>query len=78
MNGKEKVSDIGRASAYSIQECINSCLSSQGDDCKGVTYEANLTSSFDGGQDGNCFFKDQAGKYFPGADTIISAGIIGG
>ncbi|KAF7629503.1 hypothetical protein AFLA_013217 [Aspergillus flavus NRRL3357] len=45
---------------------------------KGVTYSANLTSSFDGGQDGNCFFKDKAGIYFPGGDTIISAGVIGG
>ncbi|KAE8330336.1 hypothetical protein BDV39DRAFT_31735 [Aspergillus sergii] len=78
MNGKGKVSDIGRATVYSIQECIDSCLGSHKDDCKGVTYSANLTSSFDGGQDGNCFFKDQAGIYFPGSDTIISAGIIGG
>ncbi|OGM47200.1 hypothetical protein ABOM_003895 [Aspergillus bombycis] len=78
MNGKGKVSDIGRATVYSIQECINTCVGSHKDDCKGVTYSANLTSSFDGGQDGNCFFKDQAGIYFPGGDTIISAGIIGG
>ncbi|EIT73584.1 hypothetical protein AO1008_04770 [Aspergillus oryzae 100-8] len=60
------------------KECIDSCLGSHKDDCKGVTYSANLTSSFDGGQDGNCFFKDQAGIYFPGGDTIISAGVIGG
>ncbi|KAE8422774.1 hypothetical protein BDV36DRAFT_244580 [Aspergillus pseudocaelatus] len=78
MNGKGKVTDLGRATVYSIQECINICLDSQKDDCKGVSYSANLTSSFDGGQDGNCFFKDQAGMYFPGGDTIISAGIIGG
>ncbi|KAB8223183.1 hypothetical protein BDV33DRAFT_200734 [Aspergillus novoparasiticus] len=78
INGKGKVSDIGRATVYSIQECIDSCLGSHKDDCKGVTYSANLTSSFDGGQDGNCFFKDQAGIYFPGGDTIISAGVIGG
>ncbi|KAE8341907.1 hypothetical protein BDV24DRAFT_131592 [Aspergillus arachidicola] len=78
MNGKGKVSDLGRSTVYSIQECIDRCLGSHKDDCKGVTYSANLTSSFDGGQDGNCFFKDQAGIYFAGGDTIISAGIIGG
>lgn len=64
MHGKGKVSDIRRPITYSIKGYINSCLGSHKDDCKGSTYLANLTSTLDGGQDGNCFVKGQTGIYF--------------
>ncbi|EAW13222.1 uncharacterized protein ACLA_016680 [Aspergillus clavatus NRRL 1] len=72
MTGNGNVADLGRATVYSLQECINACLKSY-ENCKAVTYQANLTASFDGEQDGNCWFKDRAGKYFPGADTSVAA-----
>lgn len=76
--GDGQVSDISRTTTYTLQACIDACVGYRGGACHAVTYEANLTASFGGGQGGNCFFKDGAGEYFAAMDTTISAGIIGG
>ena len=76
-DGKGEVDDISRTTVYTLQDCIDACVEYERGDCKAVTYEANLTASFGGGQGGNCFLKNRAGKYFPGRDTTIAAAIVG-
>ncbi|RDW74552.1 uncharacterized protein DSM5745_07214 [Aspergillus mulundensis] len=83
-DGSGDVSDLTRWTEYTLDDCIDRCVQYNSDlephktRCKGVTYEANLTSSFGGGQGGNCFLKDKAGKLFPGSDTTMTAGVVAG
>lgn len=81
-DGQGTLRDLGRSFVYTLQSCIEKCVSfnnnvSPGDDtCKGISYQANLTASFE--QGGNCFLKDNIGRYFPAAFGGVAAGLAGG
>ncbi|KAL4877844.1 hypothetical protein BJY04DRAFT_121273 [Aspergillus karnatakaensis] len=82
-DGSGKVFDLDVLTEYTLHDCIDRCVEyndgledSTDRQCKGVTYEANLTSSFGGGQGGNCFLKNKAGKAFDGSNTTMTAGIV--
>ncbi|PLB49842.1 hypothetical protein P170DRAFT_437307 [Aspergillus steynii IBT 23096] len=81
-DGKGKVQDLDYRTEYSLEDCIGACIEYNQDRtediCRGVTYSANLTAAFDGGQGGNCFLKDRIGSYFPSSDTTMCAGLVGG
>lgn len=81
-DGRGKVQDLEYRTEYSLEDCIGACVDYNQDrtkdTCKGVTYSANLTASFDGGQGGNCFLKDRIGSYFATSDTTMCAGLVGG
>lgn len=81
-DGKAKVKDLDYRTEYSLEDCIGACVKyNKGDTkntCIAVTYSANLTGVFDGGQGGNCFLKDSIGSYFPSSDTTMCAGLVGG
>ncbi|KAJ5193705.1 hypothetical protein N7491_001036 [Penicillium cf. griseofulvum] len=79
--GNGKVSDLTRSTEYTLKSCISQCVqwNTENDEkCKGVTYLANLTAAYGGGQDGNCFLKNSVGRYYPNSDTSMAAGILGG
>ncbi|KAJ5963377.1 uncharacterized protein N7479_003253 [Penicillium vulpinum] len=79
--GNGKVSDLTRSTEYTLKSCISQCVqwnTENNEKCKGVIYTANLTASFSGGQDGNCFLKNSVGKYYPNSDASMAAGILGG
>ncbi|KAJ5373538.1 hypothetical protein N7517_005544 [Penicillium concentricum] len=79
--GNGKVGDLTRSTEYTLKSCISQCVqwNTENDEkCKGVTYLANLTAAYGGGQDGNCFLKNSVGKYYPNSDTSMAAGILGG
>ncbi|KAI9035585.1 uncharacterized protein KD926_003245 [Aspergillus affinis] len=58
-DGKGKVQDLDYRTEYSLEDCIGACVDYNRDrtkeTCKGVTYSANLTAAFDGGQGGNFY-----------------------
>ncbi|KAJ5144098.1 uncharacterized protein N7515_002885 [Penicillium bovifimosum] len=63
--GDGEVSDLTRSTEYDLKSCISQCVEWNTENdvkCKGVAYSANLTASFEGGQDGNCFLKDSVGS----------------
>ncbi|CRL18992.1 unnamed protein product [Penicillium camemberti] len=79
--GNGKVGDLTRFTEYTLKSCISQCVewNTENDEkCKGVIYSANLTASYDGGQEGNCFLKNSVGKYYPNSGTSMAAGILGG
>lgn len=79
--GNGRVGDLTRFTEYTLESCISQCVewNTENDEkCKGVTYSANLTASYDGGQDGNCFLKNSVGRYYPNSGTSMAAGILGG
>ncbi|CAI7648615.1 unnamed protein product [Penicillium viridicatum] len=62
--GNGKVGDLTRFTDYTLKSCISQCVewNTENDEkCKGFIYSANLTASYDGGQDGNCFLKNSVG-----------------
>lgn len=75
--------DLARSTQYTLNSCIEYCVyynkipGNNASACQGVTYQPNLTASFGGGQDGNCFLKNHIGKYYPTGNGGMSAGIIG-
>ncbi|KAJ5658769.1 uncharacterized protein N7484_002418 [Penicillium longicatenatum] len=82
-SGNGTVSDLGFPSTeYSLKSCISQCVkwneADSDEQCKGISYSANLTAAFDGGQEGNCFLKSSVGVYFPNSETGMSAGLLGG
>ncbi|KAJ5931343.1 hypothetical protein N7516_005832 [Penicillium verrucosum] len=79
--GNGRVGDLTRFTEYTLKSCVSQCVkwnTENGEKCKGVTYSANLTASYDGGQEGNCFLKNSVGSYFPNSGTSMAAGILGG
>ncbi|KAJ5214578.1 hypothetical protein N7449_001747 [Penicillium cf. viridicatum] len=79
--GNGKVGDLTRFTEYTLKSCISQCVewnTENNEKCKGVIYSANLTASYDGGQDGNCFLKNSIGRYYPNSGTSMAAGILGG
>lgn len=78
--GNGRVGDLTRFTEYTLKSCISQCVewNTENDEkCKGVVYSANLTASYDGGQDGNCFLKNSVGKYYPKSGASMAAGILG-
>lgn len=78
-DGDGRVQDIAFITVYTFEDCMESCIDYNGEleesdtKCAGVTYNANLTSSFDGGQDGNCFLKDKIGDSIEASAEVASA-----
>ncbi|GAE00276.1 cytochrome P450 [Paecilomyces variotii No. 5] len=87
-DGNGTVSDLGRSTTYTLDDCIETCIQyNKGDlavldsvdtgTCRAVVYQANLTAVFDGGQGGNCFLKDRIGRYASTGFGGMAAGAIG-
>ncbi|RAL13155.1 uncharacterized protein BO97DRAFT_405034 [Aspergillus homomorphus CBS 101889] len=80
--GNKTVGDLDFTTRYTLESCIADCVRWNrviaDTPCKGVVYSANLTASFDGGQDGNCFLKSEVGVYFPNSNTSMAAGLLAG
>lgn len=87
INGDGFVSQIGSNGiwAYSLEECLNSCVAynsqpnitvdpkRNGSGCLAITYLANLTNAITNQLLGNCLLKDRQGVYNPGRQTTESA-----
>lgn len=67
-DGSGPVKDLQRSTVYTFEDCMNECvtynknLPSSKTKCAAVTYNSNLTSIIEVGQQGgNCFLKDKKG-----------------
>jgi hypothetical protein len=84
LDGNGTVTDLGISTTYTLGAFIEACnqhnqgVATGQTPCRAVPYQANLTTSFGGGQAGNCFLKNHIGKYFPSANWGMAAGMVGG
>ncbi|KAN0087402.1 hypothetical protein V8E54_001090 [Elaphomyces granulatus] len=81
-DGTGTVVDLESSMQYTLNSCIESCVSYNKDFrsnaivCQGITYQPNLTANFLlGAREGNCFLKNHIGRYFPTNNGGVSAGI---
>lgn len=76
-DGDGIVKDIGKATVYDFESCMEECEKFNDENgnetrCWAITYSANLTSSI-GGQGGNCFLKDRRGIDILAGGLVASA-----
>ena len=75
------VDDVQAVTVYTFESCMNACDSfnvQREGECKGITYNADLSSSV-GFSGGNCIMKSRPAKDgVETGDTIASAAVLNG
>lgn len=79
-DGRGNVTDLYRKIVYTFEDCMEECLKYNDENgelkCRAITYNANLTSIVDVGQQGgNCFLKNKKGLDYQGSAESACAAI---
>lgn len=86
-DGDDKVSDIGFATVYTFEDCIQKCVDfniknkngKTGKKCAALTYGANLTDALEVKHLGaNCWLKDKRGKSSGGGGAELGSAALAG
>lgn len=82
-DGSGPVKDLKRTTVYTFEDCMNACvtynknLPKTSTKCEAITYNSNLTSIIEEGQQGgNCFLKNKKGQDLQGVAESACAALV--